>query len=202
MKKLVVLLLFLAGLVQTSYAQNFAFGPRLGISQTKLSFEKGNFIPQDAEVGYHLGVFARIGGAGLYVQPELLYTQTSGSFVINQPAGPSPGGSPTVFEAEFNRLDIPVMVGVKLFKLLRIQAGPIASIDVNSDLKSSFNTINEVDFKTASLGYQAGIGLDIGNFYLDAKYEGGLDSVTEDIAGFETDQRVNQWVFSLGIKLF
>ncbi|MDN3203086.1 porin family protein [Algoriphagus sediminis] len=197
MKKLLViaLLMLSGGILQ---AQNFAFGPRAGLSQTKISLEKGNFTPGDAEVGYHVGVFARLGGAGLYVQPEILYTQTSGTFIFN---GPTPGGNSS-FNAEFNRLDIPVMVGFKLFKILRLQAGPIASIDINSKLKDAVNVVQEIDFKSSTLGYQAGIGVDVGNLYLDAKYEGGLSSVTDNIGDFETDQRINQWVFSVGFKLF
>lgn len=180
-------------------AQNFSIGPRAGISQTKLSFEKGNFVPDDAEVGYHLGLFARIGGAGFFVQPEVLYSQTSGTFTLN---GPVPGGNPDKFEAEFNRLDIPVMVGVKLFKFFRIQAGPIGSIDINSELRDAASTVESVDFKSATLGYQAGIGLDLGNLVLDAKYEGGLGSVIENVGSLQTDQRINQFVFSVGFKLF
>ncbi len=197
MKKLLLIAaLFLT--IGTLQAQNFAFGPRAGISQTKISLKKGNFTPGDAETGYHIGLFARLGGGGLYVQPEVLYTQTSGSFVFN---GPSPGNNSS-FSADFNRLDIPVMVGFKLFKILRVQAGPIASIDINSEIKDTFDVIQEVDFKSSTLGYQAGIGVDIGNLYLDAKYEGGLGSITDNIGMFETDQRINQWVFSLGFKLF
>lgn len=197
MKQFLILSLFVLSIGVAS-AQNFAIGPRAGISQTKLSLEKGNFTPGDAEVGYHLGLFARFGGAGFYVQPEFLYSQTSGTFTFD---GPTPGGN-SKFTAEFNRLDIPVMVGFKLFKLLRIQAGPIASIDINSELKDAVSVVEEVDFKQASIGYQAGIGLDIGNLYLDAKYEGGLGAITENIGEFQTDQRINQWVFSVGFKLF
>lgn len=196
MKNLLILSILLLSFGSLQ-AQNFAFGPRVGISQTKLSLKNGNFIPGDSDVGYHVGIFARFGGAGIYVQPEVLYTQTSGTFTFN---GPTPGGNK--FQAEFNRLDIPVMVGLKLFKFLRIQAGPIASIDIDSKLKDSISTIEEVDFKKATLGYQAGLGVDIGNLYLDAKYEGGLGSITDNVGDFQTDQRLSQWVFSLGFKLF
>lgn len=179
-------------------AQNFAFGPRVGISQTQLSLKSGNFIPGDAEVGYHVGIFARIGGGGIYVQPEVLYAQTSGTFTFS---GPTPGGG-SEFKADFNRLDIPIMVGFKLFKILRIQAGPIASIDIDSKLRDAIETVEEVEYKSSTLGYQAGVGLDIGNLYLDAKYESSLSAITENIGTFQTDQRVSQFVFSLGFKLF
>ncbi len=152
----------------------------------------------DSQTGFHVGAFARFGGAVFFVQPEVLFTQTSGDFKYN---GFDPGGDPD-FEAEFNRLDIPVMIGFKAFKFLRLQAGPIASINLQTDISNAGEDIQNVDTNSASFGYQAGLGIDIGNLYIDAKYEGGLSGVVENIGGFSTDQRLNQWVLSVGFKLF
>lgn len=197
MKKLFLLSLTLF-LVSTAMSQEFTLGPRIGISQTKIDLKNDMFTPGDAEVGYHVGVFARISAASFYVQPEVLYTQTSGTFVVN---GPTPGGNGN-FDLEFNRLDVPVMVGIKVLKVLRIQAGPILSIDLDSKLKDPLGTPIDVDYKKSSVAYQAGLGVDIGNFVLDAKYEGSLGGVVESIGGLETDERLSQFVFSLGFKLF
>lgn len=196
MKKLLIILVFI-GLSIPGFSQNFGFGIKGGLSSTEIDFDSDRFVPQGAQTGYHLGVFARLGGAGFYAQPELLFTQTSGVFVLDPQ-----GSSSERYQADFNRIDIPVMLGVKMFKLLRLQAGPIASINVNSNLENAGGTVNDVDFKAATLGYQAGAGIDIGNLFIDAKYEGGLSKVTEDIAGFSTDNRLNQWVLSIGFKLF
>lgn len=94
------------------------------------------------------------------------------------------------------------MLGFKLFKFLRLQAGPVASIDMDSDLRDANHTIQDVDYEKATLGYQAGIGLDIGNFILDAKYESSLSTITKNIGRFDTDQRINQFILSVGFKLF
>jgi hypothetical protein len=200
MKKLLLLFAFL-GLGLSAFAQEFSLGPKFGLSSTKVDFEKNNFIPGDAETGYHVGLFGRLTFGGFYMQPELLYTKTSGTFQINSP---QPGGSSGTnsFSENFNRLDIPLMLGVKLFKFFRIQAGPIASIDINSDLKDANDTVQNADFNSATLGYQAGLGLDIGNLIIDAKYESSLSSLTGNIGGLETDQRINQFILSVGFKLF
>ena len=80
MKKLVlVLLVFLGSL--SAYAQKIGFGLKGGLSSTQVNFEGGQLVPSDAQMGYHLGVFARFGGIGFFVQPEVLFTQTSGQFV-------------------------------------------------------------------------------------------------------------------------
>jgi len=188
-----LLMITLAG-----HSQNFSFGPKFGLSSTKIKLEDGNFSTGDGELGYHVGIFTRFGAAGFYLQPELLFTQTSGTFSYNDPNS----SSTSEFEANFNRLDIPIMMGFKMFKFFRIQAGPIASININSELKNSADVVQDVDYKQATIGYQAGLGLDIGKLIIDAKYESSLGNVTENVAGFQTDQRVNQWILSVGFKLF
>ena len=199
MKKLVFVLLFvLSSLVV--YAQNSGFGLKAGLSSTQVNFEGGQLVPNDAQMGYHLGVFARFGGIGFFVQPEVLFTQTSGSFRIETTSFPTQ--SPIEYEAKFNRLDVPVMAGFRVLKVIRVMAGPIASFNIDSSLKDASNTVRAVDFKNATLGYQAGLGLDIGNLSVEGKYEGGLSNFTESIGTYTADNRLNQWVLSVGFKLF
>jgi hypothetical protein len=147
-----------------------------------------------------LGVFARFGGIGFFVQPEVLFTQTSGQFRLELP--PMSSTSPVQYEAKFNRLDVPVMAGFRLLKIIRVMAGPIASFNIDSSLKNATNTVQEIDFKKATLGYQAGLGLDISNLSIEGKYEGGLSNFTDNIGGYTADNRLNQWVLSVGFKLF
>lgn len=199
MKKLTILFAFLL-------ASNWAFsqngvGIKAGLSSTKIDFKNENFVPADAQTGYHIGLFGRFGGAGFFVQPELVFTQTKGEFAF-VPVGVSGGTSPENNKAEFNRLDIPVLLGIRMFKVVRLMAGPIASININSKLKESFDTIGEANFSNATLGYQAGVGVDIGNLSIEGKYEGGLSKVTQNIGQFETDNRINQWILSVGFRLF
>lgn len=191
MKKIILAVLFLGFFALNGFAQG-GFGIKAGLSSTEVNFKNEQFVPQGAQTGYHLGVFGRIGGGGFYVQPELLFTQTSGKFLNDQDQ----------IKAQFNRLDIPVMVGMRFFKILRLQAGPIASLNINSKLEDAVSTVDDAVFKNATLGYQAGLGVDIGNLFIDAKYEGGLSKWTENIGEFETDNRINQWVLSVGFRIF
>ena len=195
MKKLILSLALLA-FALTGYSQGFSFGPKVGLSQTKLDLKSDKFKNGDAKFGYHVGVFGRVGLGPLYLQPEVLYTQTKSEFSFNDGTGAK------MYESNFNRLDIPVMVGLKFFRLLRVQAGPIASINMDSQLKDAADMVQNADYKNATIGYQAGLGLDIGNLILDAKYESSLGNISGSVAGFETDQRINQWILSLGFKLF
>lgn len=199
MKKLVLVLLFALVSIAVQ-AQKNGFGIKAGLSSTQLDLESKELVPYNAQTGYHLGVFARFGGLGFFVQPEVLFTQTSGSFRVELP--PSSNVSSINYEAKFNRLDVPVMAGFRIIKIIRVMAGPIASFNIDSSLKDASNTVQAVDFKKATLGYQAGLGLDLGNLSVEGKYEGGLSNFTESIATYTADNRLNQWVLSVGFKLF
>jgi hypothetical protein len=199
MKKLVLVLLVSLGSL-SAYAQKNGFGLKGGLSSTQVNFEGDQLVPSDAQLGYHLGVFARFGGIGFFVQPEVLFTQTSGKFKLELP--PASSTSPTQYEAKFNRLDMPVMAGFRLLKIIRVMAGPIASFNIDSSLKEAGTTVQNIDFKQATLGYQTGVGVDLGNLTFEGKYEGGLSKFTENVGSYTADNRINQWVLSVGFKLF
>lgn len=195
MKKLALLILVTLSSLSL-YAQKNGVGIKAGLSSTQVDFEGEQLVPSDAQLGYHLGVFARFGGVGFFVQPEVLFTQTSGKFTFELPSSSTP------FEAKFNRLDVPVMAGFRMLKVIRIMAGPIASFNIDSSLKNAGTTVQNIDFKKATLGYQTGVGVDLGNLSIEGKYEGGLSRFTENVGSYTADNRLNQWVLSVGIKLF
>jgi len=197
MKKLAFIALFTLSSLSL-YAQKNGIGIKGGLSSTQVNFEGEQLVPSNAQLGYHLGVFAQFGGVGFFVQPEVLFTQTSGRFKFEFPTTPN---SSKDYEARFNRLDVPVMAGLRMFKIVRLMAGPIASFNIDSSLKDAGTTVQNIDFKKATLGYQTGVGVDLGNLSIEGKYEGGLSKFTENIGSFTTDNRINQWVLSVGFKL-
>lgn len=199
MKKFLLVLSLVLGATQ-AFSQN-GIGIKAGLSSTKLDFESKEFVPSDAQTGYHVGLFGRFGGAGFFVQPELLFTQTKGEFAY-VPDGMGGSSAPENYTAEFNRLDIPVMMGFRFLRVMRIMAGPIASVNISSELKDAPDTVSDADFQSATFGYQAGLGVDIGNLSVEGKYEGGLSKVTDNIGPYRTDNRLNQWVLSVGFKIF
>ena len=128
MKKLVLIVLVTLSSLSL-YAQKNGVGIKAGLSSTQVDFKSEQFVPSDAQMGYHLGVFARFGGVGFFVQPEVLFTQTSGQFLEISSLSSIP---PINYEAKFNRLDVPVMAGFRMLKVIRIMAGPIASFNIDS----------------------------------------------------------------------
>ncbi len=196
MKKISLsLLVFLTSLYVT--AQDFSIGPKVGLNQGTIVVNGDNFRSGENLMGYHVGAFVRMGGASIFIQPEFLFTNTGGSIIES-----STNGAEVVLDANFSRLDIPMMFGFKLANFFRIQAGPVASIMLDYTLQDAAQVARDVDYRSSTIGYQAGIGLDVGNLILDFKYESALNAMSRSVAGFETDQRQNQWILSAGFRLF
>ena len=210
MKKLS--LFFIAFFVITAaYSQDqfLRLGPKVGISSTDISIGDGlqdeEYLLEsgDAKVGFHVGAFARLSIAGFFVQPEALFTSAGGKIRIDDV-----NGGELIRDYRLNKIDVPVMIGKKFANLIRLQVGPTFSLLLNDnadeDISGAVDEVNE-NWKNALIGYQLGIGLDIGNLILDLKYEGNLSKFGDQISiggeAFETDMRNNQFILSLGFNL-
>jgi hypothetical protein len=177
MKKLIlaVLITFLA---VPAFPQLLKFGIKAGAETTTVptysSLAGGANATIDAlnkaEWGWHAGVFLRIKLLGIYVQPEVIFA--SQTFDYNVTA--VQGNPATLVSQKFNRLSVPIMIGFKLGPL-RINAGPAASVKIGSpeDLITDPNFQNL--YKSATWGYQAGLGIDLfKKLTIDARYAGGF----------------------------
>lgn len=194
MKKSLLLFVFAASLSMHVQAQLFTLGPKFGVSQGDVSVTNG-FKGEDSKIGYHVGAFARINLPIIYIQPEVLYTNTGGSFSNNT----------FNYDVNFNRLDVPVIFGLKLGSVLSLQAGPVATYLLNGKLSSTDGnaSVRQIPPKEDfTFCYQAGIGLDIGNFLIGLKYEGGMTNSINRSTTVATDQRQNQLILSMGFQLF
>ncbi len=198
MKNVFILFLFHCLFFQTTLAtaQEFSIGPKIGISQGNIKVNGTDFSSGNEKLGYHLGLFARLGGSRIFIQPEVLYTNTGGEFDRQQ------GNTNITYIASFDRLDVPIMGGFKIAKFFRVQAGPMMTFLLDSDFTSDAQNIVDPEYSKSSLGYQAGIGFDIANMILDFKYEGFFSRQSTSLAGLSTDQRPNQLMLSLGIRFF
>ena len=175
----------------------------MGISSSKMNLKDNvqDVKEGDAVFGFHAGFFARVSLASVYIQPEILFTNNGGKIELD-----NGGTGQQIVEYDFNKLDVPIMVGFKFARFFRAQIGPVASLLLKADAESGGVTQDVKDhYQNATVGYQAGIGVDIGSLLLDLKYEGNLSKFGEDIEvggiNANTDVRNNQWILSLGIKL-
>lgn len=157
-----------------------------------------------ARTGYVAGVYARI-GRKFFIQPEVLFSTKGGKIDILK-AGST---SPVNVDVSFTQIDIPVLLGFKLGPL-RLNAGPMASLNIaqGSALGDALKVYTSQDLnktiEQATFGYQAGVGLDIGSFNFDVRYESGLSNISRlDLQNnAQFNSKVSLWQLSVGYVLF
>lgn len=206
MKKASFLLLLL-GLSTLSQAQIFQLGPRFGVSSSNLRVEQvtnanlQTISQSDARLGFHAGLYSRVMVLGFYVQPELLFTSTSSEIAINSASGT------TVSQMNFAKLDVPVMVGKRFFRIARVNAGPVFSTLLKADVRQG-NITEDISsqYKSASVGFQFGVGVDLWKLNADLKYEGSFSALSNSVTiqgqNFAASTRPSQFILSLGWRLF
>ena len=200
---LVVFLLLGSGQVK---AQEDNPGPRFGIKGginfSQLYVDQPNAEDENINVSVNLGVFGKVPITSfLAIQPELLYTGvgskvTYGSSDFENLFGIEPG------EVRFNLnyIQVPVALAVNIGPL-NVHAGPylayLASANVKDMKKSDLNTnefkeLNRDNFNTFDYGAVIGVGFDVGNLTLGARYNYGLREVgKEGLAGTLTNDSKN-----------
>lgn len=208
MKKLILVAIASFFLVQVSNAQLFNYGIKGGIGFSSLKIEDitgiddglsdvYDLVTGDGVMGYHVGFQTRINIAMIMIQPEIYFNAGGGT--VEQIVE---GGATEILDVKFNRIDIPLLLGVKLGPA-RLNVGPVGSfvISETTDL-----TELEPDFELFSSamtwGFQAGLGLDLSKISLDVRYEGSLSVLGESLSiggsEFALDARPSQWIISLG----
>jgi len=204
MKKIILSAAILFTSVYTAMAQlpNFTFGIKGGVNYSTLK-TTDDLTDQNSIMGYQAGVFSRLGGAGLYLQPELYLGSKGNDFIGFE----DQNGNEVEAKGKvrFTTLDLPVLLGTKFGpnKLnFRLMAGPVLSfiIDQNTTFDSAYDNVADFDsYKDQALGLQAGAGVDLGNLTVDLRYEAGLSNLSNSD---KYDQKQNLFHLSLGLKLF
>ncbi len=148
----------------------------------------------EANIGYHIGVFGKLGNK-FYFRPELVYTKTKSDYVNK------------TFET--SKLDIPLLVGVKVLGPISVFGGPSLQYILSDDFENNvLNSINLNDIENDfSIGLNFGFGINIGKVGLDLRYERGFSQneatfIENNISTSDRlDTRPEQLILSLSLKL-
>ena len=222
MKKLFLCTLLLPIYFSIS-AQSFSWGAKVNIGSPNLKIKDIQNLQNnqnseniakllddtDAVLTYQIGVFTRFMFAGIYVQPEAMFSSSKTEMTFEDIIdGNGNTNNNVVGEMKLNKLDVPVMIGKRFMKILRINAGPVFSYILNQNIdqsgaKEAWNEIN-AEYKNATVGLQYGIGLDIAMITLDLRLEKGFQVISENLTigetSFAADQRLEQVMLSVGMK--
>ncbi|WP_242135548.1 outer membrane beta-barrel protein [Aestuariivivens marinum] len=150
-------MLFVTGInAQTSSGFGFKGGLNYNANGKYFESISENAKNPDRNIGYHLGIFGKI-GSKVYFKPELVYTSTKSDYDND------------TFKME--KIDAPLLVGVKVLGPVSVFGGPAFQYILDTEYDGiSINDI-ENDF---TLGLNFGIGLNFKRMGLDLRYERGF----------------------------
>jgi hypothetical protein len=199
MKKVIILALCCTLFQVISNAQSFKWGIRAGISTPDV--KPGDLNPiqttnlrikvEDANYGFHGGLWARGRFGDFMIQPEVVFNSNSVTYktsnVLNNKLLDS-----VITNESFRNLDIPLMLGYKLGGI-RFMAGPVGHLHIGNSSEITNFSGYSAKFSALKWGYQAGIGLDLGGLGLDLRYEGNFDKFGDyiNIGGKQFDFATN-----------
>jgi|SaaInlV_120m_DNA_3_1039746.scaffolds.fasta_scaffold05183_3 hypothetical protein len=205
MKKIIFACFLLTLVTKNSQAQ-LQFGLKGGVNYNSNSFEN---VSSDVlngaktKTGIHTGLWlrAKLPVIGLYIRPELVYTELNNSINYD-----TQFTAPKTTDYKFRKIDVPVLIGKKFLGIGNVFAGPSFQYILSSDFE--LNDLREVSTEKFSLGIQLGAGVELGPLGLDLRWERGL-SKTETVfvdntitaTNFNFDKRVSQIIFGISYKL-
>jgi len=170
---------------------SFQLGVKGGANLSKFSTE--NTFSSDNRAGYYVGLWTRIGAAGIHLQPEVYLSGKNTTFTDD---------NNIENDIKFTSLDVPVLIGTKLGAAgvgLRLNTGPVFSFILDDEQKfgEAVGNASRLDFKGQNIAWQFGAGVDIGNLGVDLRYETGLSNVHEN-----PDTKLKLFTLGLAWKLF
>ncbi|WP_033955924.1 outer membrane beta-barrel protein [Psychroserpens jangbogonensis] len=196
MQKLVISTFVLALLCFNVNAQDgTSFGIKAGLNYNANGdyFESigDNAQNPDRNIGYHVGVFGKIGNR-LFFRPELVYTATKSSYDSD--------------DFSMKKIDAPLLIGAKVLGPVSVFAGP--SLQYILDTEFDGIDINDVE-NDFSIGLNFGIGLNINKVGIDLRYERGfsdneaifIDNNLGNSVVSRVDTRPDQLILSLSLAL-
>lgn len=194
MKKIILSLVFVLSSF-FAFAQlmpKFNFGIKGGMNLSK--FNTTNTFSSENQAGYFVGIWARFGGAGIHLQPELYLSGKNATLV-------SDAGFQN--EVKFTSLDVPILIGTKIGAGgvgLRLNTGPVISFFLNEaqNFGQAASTAFKGNFKEQAYAWQFGAGLDISKLSFDVRYESGLSKINQE--NYPTT-KLNLFTLGIAFKL-
>ncbi|SFZ95081.1 Outer membrane protein beta-barrel domain-containing protein [Flaviramulus basaltis] len=143
----------------------------------------------DRNVGYHFGIFGKIGNQ-VYFKPELVYTSTKSEYDNN--------------DFKMQKLDAPLLIGLKVLGPISVFGGPSFQYILETEFDGI--AINDVE-NDFTVGLNFGIGLNLNKLGIDLRYERGFSDNEATFLGnngigtSRLDTRPDQLILSLSLIL-
>lgn len=202
MKTFFLILIFWSVTVLT--AQNFNFGIKGGVNYNFSGdlTDKNELLNtgDDAihgaknSLGYHGGIFLKYSISDFFLRTEANFTQYKTEYSVSS--------NPITLTSQ--KVDIPLVLGTKVFSKLYVFVGP----DFQYQLSEDFSLENtELHYQDFTWGLHAGVGLQLDNFLVEVCWDKPLSdneiNILNSISStdyYTVDQRPNQLLLSIGYK--
>jgi hypothetical protein len=197
MKKILIYTLITFLYVGNTYSQ-FKLGVRGGISVNNINVDQDNTNPKkisyESGMGFHFGLSSQLQISKLFIQPELLFSTVTHDVTVEDILN---NGVEEVGKQRFNKVDFPILAGLKFDNKLKLGLGPVFTkvVSTKSDI------LDSDERKNATIGYQLVAGFDWDSFSLEARYEGNLQKYGAGVkiggTVYDFDARTNQLILSM-----
>ena len=193
MKKLLIICL-ISSTISARAQEKFGIGIKIG-----QNFSSVNSVAVDRHTAsYHGGVTAQIGlTEKISLVPEVMLSQTK---LATNPSIVDVLGDNNLKPETYhlNYLIVPLLVQVKPFSGLLLQAGPQYGILIDQKKDGIENA--QLAFKQGEFSFVGGAKVNLGGFFVYGRYVVGLQNINDlqDQAKWKT----RQWQLGIGMNLF
>lgn len=205
MKKLllpITILLSLSMSINTLQAQERSFGIKGGAAAYQITSEFGDASStSDRKIGFEAGIFGDFPiNRFLSIQPEAVFSQKGGEETSEQFGNSS---------ITLNYVDVPLLLKINapVDGMLQpyIFGGPYAGylIEATSEAEGESMELTEF-FNEIHYGLKVGLGINIGSFLIDARYDMGLADLykeNDDLEGLDSNFEIISTGFVLSVGL-
>jgi hypothetical protein len=193
MKKFILFALLPLG-IYAEAQEKIGIGIKVGQNLTSV-----NSVAVDRHAAsYHGGLTFQIGLTDkISLVPEVLLSQTK---LSTNPSIMDVLGDNSLKPETYhlNYLMIPLLVQVKPFPILALQAGPQYGILIDQSKDGKENA--QLSFKQGELSFVGGAKVNLGGFFLYGRYVVGLQDISE--LQNQAKWKTTQWQLGLGLNLF
>ena len=208
MKKVLLLVsavvLAVGAATEKAAAQKFELGVRAGVASQNMDMEFAGLQDAKARLGWHAAAVSRIRivgfgdgllGAGLFFQPEVVYSQNNLKMKGSIP--PKGGDVIQAYDSKIRMqtVDVPLLLSLKV-SIARVQAGPVFNL-MNNFSSTSGNM--ELMPNRAPVGFAAGVSVDLLGLTIDGRYHGEFKKVDFNGDWGDFKSSLSSWSLGVGI---
>ena len=171
-----------------SNSQEFAIGIKGGLNNNSIgdiisyggSFQNGQpneVFSATNDLGYHFGAFVNIEFGKLFIRPEINYVELNNSYKFPD----------KVSEWSTSKIEIPILLGYKIFKPVSIYVGPGFDFYNDVTLFGANNTdgVSSINYYKSTTTFNFGLNVEFKRFGIDLRYQMANKETIEERQDFD-----------------